>query len=208
MQIKNLVFDIGGVLLTDRSRQMLLDSGLAEEDASKIAMEVSFDDHGLWEEWEKNDISIGSLIYKYRNRYPEDAEAIEWYIRHGEYTSSPRPIIWKLIHKLKPYYNMYLLSNYPDIWFHKHTQYADFIKDMDGMEISYMHHLAKPDTAIYQMLCDRYSLIPEECIFFDDKKENTDAAIKFGMYAETVTDQNWFIGRLRGLLYENEKGNR
>lgn len=161
MDIQNLIFDIGGVLLTNRSLLMLKDIGLSEGDASRITREVSFDDHGLWEKWEKNDISINKLISEYSRKYPKDSRFIEFFIHHGEYTAIPRPAVWEKIRELKTYYHLYLLSNYPEEWFVKHMMYADFMKDIDGMEISYMHHLAKPDPSIYRMLCSRYDLITE-----------------------------------------------
>ncbi|MFR2561755.1 MAG: HAD-IA family hydrolase [Anaeromassilibacillus sp.] len=39
----------------------------------------------------------------------------------------------------------------------------------------------KPDPAIFQLLCERYHLIPEECFFIDDRLENIEAASNLGM---------------------------
>ena len=48
--------------------------------------------------------------------------------------------------------------------------------DIDGKVVSYEIHQVKPDRGIYETLLNRFSLKPEECIFFDDRKENTDTA--------------------------------
>ena len=34
---------------------------------------------------------------------------------------------------------------------------------------------------IYELLCETYGLIPQECIFVDDRPENVEAAKKAGM---------------------------
>ena len=48
----------------------------------------------------------------------------------------------------------------------------------------------KPDAAIYQHLCDRFSVSPESCVFVDDMEKNTAAAMAFGMQAEQLTDKH------------------
>ena len=59
------------------------------------------------------------------------------------------------MHRLKEAgYHIYLLSNYPESLFKKHTEYADFMNDIDGLMVSYMINITKPDERIYQALCD------------------------------------------------------
>ena len=60
---------------------------------------------------------------------------------------------------------------------------VDFLPLTDGGVFSYEVHLLKPDRAIYEEICKKYSLIPSECIFIDDRKENVEAARTFGMQA-------------------------
>ena len=63
-----------------------------------------------------------------------------------------------------------------------------------------MIHRAKPDQAIYKALCDKYGLIPENCLFFDDRSENVQGARDFGMTAVHVTSQESLLEYLRSLL--------
>ena len=56
------------------------------------------------------------------------------------------------------------------------------MNDIDGLMVSYMINITKPDERIYQALCDKYSLDKSKCLFFDDRKENVLAARKFGMF--------------------------
>jgi putative hydrolase of the HAD superfamily len=56
-----------------------------------------------------------------------------------------------------------------------------FFKYFDGGVISAEAKASKPDSRIYGILCNKYSLIPEECLFIDDLEINVKAAEKTGM---------------------------
>ena len=48
-----------------------------------------------------------------------------------------RLALWELVHELKKQgYGVYLLSNYSEELFKKHTEYADFMNDIDGLIVS------------------------------------------------------------------------
>ena len=52
---------------------------------------------------------------------------------------------------------------------------------------------------IYEAICDRYGIVPENAVFLDDRPENTEAAIKFGMHAITVESKEQSDAALREL---------
>jgi len=54
----------------------------------------------------------------------------------------------------------------------------------------------KPDPAIYRLLCTRYAVAPERCVFIDDSLRNVEGARGVGMHALHFTN----VGRLRGDL--------
>ena len=64
------------------------------------------------------------------------------------------------------------------------------------MVVSYQIHIAKPDKKIYEYLLNKYNLIAQECIFFDDRPDNTKAARQMGIEAVTVTGQDFLISEL------------
>ena len=108
-----------------------------------------------------------------------------------------RPDVWEKVHELKEIgYSIYLLSNYSEDLFRKHTREAAFLQDIDGGIISWREHMMKPDPRIYQLLLDRYQLKAEECIFYDDREENTAAARRLGIAAETITSRQQLLGLL------------
>ena len=85
-------------------------------------------------------------------------------------------------------YHVYLLSNYPRRLVALHTPRFHFLPYTDGRVVSYECHITKPDERIYQRLSSKYNLIPEECIFLDDRQANLDAAEKLGFNTLLVTD--------------------
>ena len=198
---KNIVFDVGDVLLDYRWQQMLMDYGLDESEAYRVGRELFDDPDGLWHEFDLGVKSQEEIIQEFEQKHPKDAEVIRWFISHGEYMHVARPAIWKLVHQLKEAgYHLYILSNYPEILFKKHTQYADFMDDMEGMVVSYMLHVGKPERIVYQTLCDRYGLNKEECLFFDARAENVQGAIDFGMRAKRVLSAKGLAVDLEELL--------
>ena len=198
---KNIIFDVGDVLLDYRWQQMLMDYGLDEAEAYRVGRELFDDPDGLWHEYDLGVKSQEEIIQEFEQKHPKDAEVIRWFISHGEYMHVARPAIWKLVHQLKEAgYHLYILSNYPEILFKKHTQYADFMDDMEGMVVSYMLHVGKPERIVYQTLCDRYGLNKEECLFFDDRAENVQGAIDFGMRAKRVLSAKGLAADLEELL--------
>lgn len=198
---KNIIFDVGDVLLDYRWQQMLMDYGLDESEAYRVGRELFDDPDGLWHEFDLEVKSQEEIIQEFEQKHPKDAEVIRWFISHGEYMHVARPAIWKLVHQLKEAgYHLYILSNYPEILFKKHTQYADFMDDMEGMVVSYMLHVGKPERIVYQTLCDRYGLNKEECLFFDDRAENVQGAIDFGMRAKRVLSAKGLAVDLEELL--------
>ena len=195
--IKNLIFDVGGVLFDYRWKEMFMDYGLDEDNAIRVGTQMFNDPDRTWDIFDlgiKSDEEITDIFCK---KYPGDEDVIRWFIRHGEYMQVPRPKVWKKVHELKQKgYKIYILSNYPESLFKKHTEYADFMDDIDGLMVSYMIHKAKPAEDIYKALCDKYGLDRSESIFFDDRSENVDGAIKFGMKSVKILSEQVLLDEL------------
>jgi putative hydrolase of the HAD superfamily len=54
--------------------------------------------------------------------------------------------------------------------------YEDFKKCFDKFYLSQEIHLRKPNKDIFDFVLHENNLIPNECLFIDDTKENTDMA--------------------------------
>ena len=196
--MKNIIFDVGGVLIGYRWKEMLMDYELTEEQAERIGM-IVFSDPIWKEKWDRGLLSIEELIRHYEANYPaEDAVHIRYFIEHAELMRVDLPEVWAEVARLHEMgYHIYLLSNYSKQLFEKHTSGAGFFAHLDGALISYQVNLCKPEPEIYQELLRRYDLNAEECVFFDDTRENVEVAEKLGIKSFHVTSTENLLRELR-----------
>ncbi len=201
--IRNLIFDVGNVLLGYRWYEMLTqDYGLSHEEANRIGNEIFETD--LWGvRLDGGKISFEEAIQEYRSLYPDDFPVIEWFLRNGKQMAVKRPEVWeKVVGLKKKGYKIYILSNYSDELFHQHTEGASFLDILDGGVVSCQVKEIKPNRRIYEILLERYDLDPTECLFFDDRADNVEAARNLGFEAIQVTSQEMLNDTLKKMLEE------
>ena len=201
MKKKNLVFDVGGVLIGFRWYYMMTEYGLSHETTLDFGHKIFKDP--LWEEFDLENLSFDQVAALYIEKYPEYEKEIHYLLENAELMVINRPEIWKMLRHLKQAgYRLYLLSNYSSVLFAKHLRDADFFDILDGKVVSYEIHAIKPAPRIYEELFERYGLDPAECLFFDDKPENTEASRQLGMDAIDVESEEQLMEELKKLLLE------
>ncbi len=93
----------------------------------------------------------------------------------------------EFLKELSKKYRLFLLSNTDSIHiatFEKTSGipfYTDFYNCFEKVYFSFDMGLRKPDPKIYQFLLDKHNLVPQNTLFVDDKKENTDSAANLGI---------------------------
>ena len=97
--IKNLIFDVGNVLIEYRWHQMLLDYGLTKEEAA-VAGPLFFE-HETWKELDLGNMPVEDVICLYEQQLPQYAGLIRWFLTHLELMPVPRPDVWEKVHALK-----------------------------------------------------------------------------------------------------------
>ncbi len=196
MTVKNLIFDIGNVLIGFRPVDMLREHGLSDETIQEMSDKILADD--LWREFDLENISYQEVVDQYKEKYPELKEEIQWFFSHTELMPTYRPAVWEQIHILKKDgYGIYLLSNYSSELLRSHLRLAGFWKDVDGMVVSYELHSVKPEPVIYNKLLSKYHLNPTECAFFDDMPANVAGAEALGIKGELVIDEIQLLDLLK-----------
>ncbi len=48
-----------------------------------------------------------------------------------------------------------------------------FLEKFDGVIVSGLERLVKPDPRIFRLFCERYALAPESCVFIDDSRSTS-----------------------------------
>lgn len=94
---------------------------------------------------------------------------------------------------------VYALTNFNAEKFQVALKEFPFLNLFDGRIVSAEVGVAKPDAAIYRLLLDQFNLDPAETVFIDDKIENVDAARKLGIHGIHFTSPRDLEQRL-GLL--------
>ena len=161
--IKNVVFDVGDVLVDFRYRNLMRDLGFDEECVeflSKYAVE-----------------KFTNEFPQYKDQVIKFWDNIQDVVREYDYAPS-------LVKSIKDQgYGVYILSNYPIEISEMHWPLFKFLPISDGHIISGYEKITKPDEAIYRLLETRFGIKLEECIFVDDRQINVDAANSYGMTA-------------------------
>ena len=197
--LKNIIFDVGGVLLDYSWYTFLKEDGCDAEEADRIAHEITRSPY--WDEMDRGTYSHADMIRLISNDYPEDAEQIRWFFENIGRIVVPRPEVWEKVRLLKEAgYRTYILSNYGGEMYELHAAHQPFQAYMEGAVVSYRIHMIKPEPEIYHYLLDQYSLKPEECLFLDDKKVNVEAAEREGIRTVRITSETFLLTVLDRLL--------
>jgi len=84
--------------------------------------------------------------------------------------------------ELKPHYKIGLLSNASDDWTSELFR-PDQVALFDEKVFSFQIGVDKPHAAMYETAATRLGLLPEECIFIDDREGFVTGAKDVGMQA-------------------------
>ena len=204
--IRNIVFDIGNVLIGFDAMEYLT-SLFGTEKAVRIAEAVF--GTGYWQELDIARLSEEEILELFYSAAPDLRDEIkESFDRIGECVTRldwPVPLMDSLKEKG---YGIYFLSNMSEHVKASNRAAFDFVSHMDGGVWSCDVHTIKPDTDIYKILFEKYGLVPEECIFIDDHKENIDVAKKLGMKGIVFRDHDQLIADLDKALTKDASHDR
>lgn len=191
--IKNIIFDIGNVILNFNLLNVL--SSFTE---NKDEQKFIFDNIINSPEWLGYAlIDTGYIkkedaieIVKDRTNHTNDKLISDFWNTYNDYASVDENVI-ALIKKLKANnYRIYLLSNI-NPYTHDFVKTSGLFDIVDGYVLSYLEHKIKPYESIYNLLINRYNLIPKECLFVDDKEDNMITANRLGILGKKVEPDNY-----------------
>lgn len=190
--IKNLVFDLGNVLLSFRPAEYLEKNKYPETIKAIILTDIFGSTE--WQMLDRGEISTPDAIESISKKSSLRKEEIVHIFNLRTDLMFPLDLNVRLLPVLKKRgLRLYFLSNFPgDIFEEIRTGYY-FFKHFDGGLISAEAKHAKPDIRIYELLMEKYSLIPEECLFIDDLEANVISARESGMKG-LFTDGSLEIG--------------
>lgn len=178
--IKNVVFDIGNVLAGFAWEAFYRSFGYSEEIFERLARATV--KSSFWNEMDRGKMDTEEILESFIENDPSIEAQIREVFRdiRGMLTRYDYAAEWIREVKAKGC-RVYIISNFARKAHEDCIDVLDFLKETDGAILSYQVQLIKPSPEIYRLLCNRYGLKPEECVFIDDMPANVEAAMKQGM---------------------------
>ena len=186
-KIRNIVFDLGGVLVDLDFKAAI--NGLQKAGFANVKEQLqAFDCEGIFQKFELGEMSADEFRSAIRENSTvsltdEEVDGL-W---NAMLLEVPREKLELILH-LRGKYMVYLLSNTNSIhWDYvckNAFNYRGFrVNDyFEETFLSYEMHLAKPDKAIFEKVLEEANLLPEETLFIDDSEANCKAASELGIH--------------------------
>lgn len=187
--IKNIVFDFGGVLV-DFDPERMTNDNFPPEYHDTIIENVFHSEH--WKNMDRGTESVEEALKNMLPCIPEDARQKMRDVIYDRVGQMPpltemTPII-NTLHKGG--YRLFVLSNCAT-WFHEFKVNIPSIELFEDCFVSADYKVIKPDSIIFEMFLEKYSINAEECLFIDDSPANTEAAHKLGFKTFCFKDKDF-----------------
>lgn len=180
--IRNIIFDMGNVLMTfdgPRFAGLFTDT---PEDAELL-------DGALFGTTMWSLLDSGTISHETMRRYalahlperlhPNLNECFDHWPDHSEPIAATNELGIRL---KREGYGIYVLSN-ANARIMNQLGHAPVTPYLNGCVVSAKERIMKPDPAIFRLLCLRYRLDPAECLFVDDNADNCEGARVAGLHA-------------------------
>ena len=178
--IKNILFDMGQVLIRFDRDYFMTRLGVSEEDRPLLMREIFLSVE--WVQMDRGTLCEAEAFCKIAPRLPERLhDAAKKLLEMWD-----RPILeiegmYELVEELKTMgYGIYLLSN-ASIRQHDYWPRIPASRFFDGKLVSADVHVIKPQPEIYRLFLERFGLKAEECFFIDDAPANIEGALCCGI---------------------------
>ena len=180
IMIKNIVFDMGGVLLDFNGKKtterFVEDVDLRETFFNEVFRSVE------WMRLDRGTITEEEAVEAINSRLPKSLHSKTLELLHHWYdVLYPIEGMGELMNELKGKgYNLYILSN-ASTTLHEYVNRVPGVKNVTSVFCSADYKCMKPELEIYHKFFEVNDLIPEECIFIDDNAINIEACLRTNM---------------------------
>lgn len=179
--IKNIVFDLGGVLIDWNPEYVFLKE--FRGDREKMNWFFNTICTSSWNEKQDAGYSIEKATNERAAMFPKHERLIRMYYGEWEqmlgFEHTETVEILRRLHDSKEH-SIYSLTNWSNETFPVALKKFPFLSWFKGILVSGDVGLKKPDPEIYKLLLDRYGLEANTCVFIDDRTENVKAASALG----------------------------
>lgn len=189
--IKNIIFDLGGVLMEVNPENYLKYIGFNDEEAQLFKNLIWGSEQ--WRKGDRGDINYQQITDSICENNPKYYEKLRYALENKD-NSFISSEIYENCEYLKELKNrgfkIYFLSNVNKIDLKYNKENFEIFNFIDGAVYSSEIGYAKPEKQCYEILLNTYNLIPEECIFIDDDLANVEVANNIGIHGIHFSDLN------------------
>ena len=188
MNIRNIIFDLGGVLLNlDFQRTFQAFERLGVQNFERYFQQSH--SHPIFADLEKGKVDPGTFYSLFRLTTGLDISDASVAHAWNAMLLDFRDASMEYLNSLKGYYRIFLLSNTNQIHLEAFRaiyfrQYGNHAFDSHFEKAWYSHELGlrKPDRECYTTVLERHGLVPHETLFVDDTLVNIEGAEKAGIH--------------------------
>ena len=183
--IKNLIFDLGNVLVEFKPMEYLIDLGIPE--AEKLTKIIFKDDR--WNEFDRGTIQLEKYITDLKRENPQYSSYFDMIFNENWLYKlfKVKENTVSFLKEASKSYNIYILSNISELVLN-YIKTFDFFEYVTAGTYSYVIKSCKPEEKIYYTLIKDNNLIPQECLFLDDIPANIETAKKVGINGIVFND--------------------
>lgn len=179
--IKNIIFDIGEVLVDFTYREHFANLGYGEDMIERLIRATIF--NPSWSEYDLGLLPNEEVVQLFINSDAEIESDIRRSTENYHDLVKMRDFAIPWVKELKNRgFQVFFLSNYFEKLIRENPEALSFREYMDGGVFSCHIHAVKPKPAIYEHLLNKYHLKAEESVFFDDREVNVNAANALGIH--------------------------
>lgn len=181
MNIKTIIFDLGGVLVDWNPEYVFL----KEFKGDRVKMNWFFDNicTSCWNEEQDGGKLMKDATEERIKLFPDYERLIKmFYGRWEEMLKDEIPGTVEILHKLKnKNYRLIALTNWSAETFPVAIRKYKFLELFEGIVVSGEIKMLKPFKEIYNYTLNKYNLDRKKCVFIDDRLNNVEGAIKCGI---------------------------
>jgi putative hydrolase of the HAD superfamily len=178
--IRNIVFDLGNVLISFRPSEYLEKEGYPAELRQQIISDIFRSSE--WLLLDNGNIDLEEAIRMISSRSALKHEEIALIFKQRTEIMFPLEQNVRMLPELnKRGFKLFYLSNFPSDIFEEIKNKNDFFSFFTGGIISAEVRHSKPDPEIFKIFLEKYRLHPSETFYIDDLETNVKTAESLGM---------------------------
>jgi 2-haloacid dehalogenase len=180
--IDTVVFDIGNVLIPWDARWLF---GKLLPDAAAVERFMTEVDFTAWNLQHDAGQPFAEGIARHGAAFPQYRHLLQAYFERWEDSiGAPIEGTLAIARRLRAAgYRTLALTNFSAETFPRALRLHPYLNEFEGIVVSGVEGLTKPDPAIYRLLCSRYRVAPARALFIDDSPKNVEGARAIGMQA-------------------------